>query len=91
MYVKLALQSRAPQHGLGRHHPKAAAGHGRIALLLVAPKNGGITTGVGSGNGRKRPGRGPREQRPRRGRQQGRRAFREDRVVARRTKDHTDF
>ncbi|MCK6407427.1 MAG: hypothetical protein L6Q60_15625, partial [Rhodocyclaceae bacterium] len=41
--LALALQSRTPQYGLGRYHPKAAAGHGRIALLLAAPKNGGIT------------------------------------------------
>ncbi|MFN3876703.1 MAG: hypothetical protein ACK4L7_12445, partial [Flavobacteriales bacterium] len=37
------LQPRAPEHGLGRHHPKTAAGHGRIALLLGALDFGGIT------------------------------------------------
>src|SRR5690606_36474510 len=42
--VDVVLQSRTPKHGIGRHHPKTAAGHGRIAFLLLAiAKNGGIT------------------------------------------------
>src|SRR5690606_40751702 len=36
--------SDLPKYGLGRHHPKTAAGHGRVAFLLLAiAKNGGIT------------------------------------------------
>jgi threonyl-tRNA synthetase len=35
---------RAPKHGLGRHHPKAASGHGRLNLLLNPMLFGGITT-----------------------------------------------
>src|SRR5690606_1945246 len=43
--VDVVLQSRTSKHGIGRHHPKTAAGHGRIAFLLLAiAKNGGITT-----------------------------------------------
>ena len=41
--VDVRLQSRPPKHGLGRHHAKTAAGHGRVALLLIAPNSGGIT------------------------------------------------
>lgn len=42
--MDVALQPRAPEHGLGRIHPKTAAGHGCIALLLLSTvKNGGIT------------------------------------------------
>src|SRR5690606_3900941 len=42
--VDVVLQSRTSKHGIGRHHPKTAAGHGRIAFLLLAiAKNGGIT------------------------------------------------
>ncbi|MBN4658869.1 hypothetical protein H4F44_24045, partial [Escherichia coli] len=44
--MDVALQPRAPEHGLGRHHPKTAAGHGRIALLLGALDFGGITGAV---------------------------------------------
>src|SRR5690606_28725106 len=44
--MDVVLQSRTPKHGTGRHHPKTAAGHGRIAFLLLAiAKNGGITQG----------------------------------------------
>ena len=39
----MALQSRTPEHGLGRYHPQSAAGHGRLTLLQAAVKNGGIT------------------------------------------------
>ena len=36
-----------PPHGLGRHYPKAAIGHGCVTvLLLVAVEIGGITTSV---------------------------------------------
>jgi hypothetical protein len=42
--MDVVLQSRTPKYGLGRHHPKTAAGHGRIAFLLPAiAKNEGIT------------------------------------------------
>ncbi|QHS11419.1 aminopeptidase [Sinimarinibacterium sp. NLF-5-8] len=42
--VDVVLQSRTPKYGLGRHYPKTAAGHGRVAcLLLVIAKKGGIT------------------------------------------------
>src|SRR5690606_7004002 len=42
--MDMVLQSRTPKYGLGRHHPKTAAGHGRVAFLLLAiAKNGGIT------------------------------------------------
>jgi spore maturation protein CgeB len=37
-----ALQSRTPEHGLARHDPKSAAGHGRLTLFQAAIKNGGI-------------------------------------------------
>ena len=36
-----------PEHGLERHHPQSAAGHGRVTLLQTAVKNGGITLGIG--------------------------------------------
>jgi len=41
--MDVVLQSRTPEHGLGRHHPETAAGHGRVDLLLTATENGGIT------------------------------------------------
>src|SRR5690606_33938256 len=42
--MDVVLQSRTPKYGIGRIHPKTAAGHGRIALLLLSTvKNGGIT------------------------------------------------
>jgi hypothetical protein len=39
----VALQSRTPKYGLGRHYPESAAGHCRLTLLQTAVKNGGIT------------------------------------------------
>jgi hypothetical protein len=42
--VDVEIQSRPPQYGLGRHHPKAATGHGCITvLLLTSVEIGGIT------------------------------------------------
>src|SRR5690606_23317967 len=42
--MDVVLQSRTSKYGIGRIHPKTAAGHGRIALLLLSTvKNGGIT------------------------------------------------
>ena len=42
--VDVEIQSRPPKHGLGRHHPQAATGHGCITVLLLASvQNGGIT------------------------------------------------
>jgi len=41
--VDVELQSRAPKHGIGWHHAKTTAGHGRIDLLIKSPQNGGIT------------------------------------------------
>ena len=43
--MDVQLQSPPPTYGLGRLHSKTAVGHGRIVLLLAAPKNGGITVG----------------------------------------------
>jgi hypothetical protein len=37
------VQQRTPKHRLGRHHPQAAAGHGRLNLLLNPMLFGGIT------------------------------------------------
>ena len=42
-YTKVKIGKSKPKHGLGRHHAKTAAGHGRVALLLIAPNSGGIT------------------------------------------------
>src|SRR5690606_12829404 len=43
--LDVVLQSRAPKYGIGRNHPKTAAGHGCIALLLLGTvKNGVITS-----------------------------------------------
>ena len=40
----MVLQSRPPEYGPGRFHPKAASGHGCITVLLLASvKIGGIT------------------------------------------------
>jgi hypothetical protein len=39
----VALQSRTPKYGLGRHYPESAVGHRRLTLLQTAVKNGGIT------------------------------------------------
>lgn len=45
--MDVVLQSRTPKYGIGRIHPKTAAGHGCIALLLLGTvKNGGITVGL---------------------------------------------
>jgi hypothetical protein len=45
--VDVEIQSRPPQYGLGRHHPKAATGHGCITvLLLTSVEIGGITAGI---------------------------------------------
>src|SRR5690606_596865 len=42
--MDVVLQSRTSKYGIGRIHPKTAAGHGCIALLLLSTvKNGGIT------------------------------------------------
>ena len=42
--VDVVLQSRPPQHGPGRFHPKAAFGQGCITVLLLSPVEiGGIT------------------------------------------------
>src|SRR5690554_6512334 len=42
--MDVVLQSRTPKYGIWRIHPKTAAGHGCIALLLLGTvKNGGIT------------------------------------------------
>src|SRR5690625_5136993 len=43
--LDVVLQLRRPKYGIGRNHPKTAARHGCIALLLLSTvKNGGITT-----------------------------------------------
>ena len=47
--MDVALQSRTPEHGLGRQHPQSAAGHGRVTLLQASVKNGGITVGFRAG------------------------------------------
>ncbi|MFA5941494.1 MAG: hypothetical protein WC809_19265, partial [Sinimarinibacterium sp.] len=39
----LDVQQRTPEHGARRHHAHSETGHGRIAPLLAAAKNGGIT------------------------------------------------
>jgi len=39
--MDVVLQSRTPDHGLGRYYPETAAGHGRVDLLLTTTKNGG--------------------------------------------------
>src|SRR5690606_11798649 len=45
--MDVVLQSRTSKYGIGRIHPKTAAGHGCIALLLLSTvKNGGITVGI---------------------------------------------
>jgi len=41
----IRLQSLPPENGLGRFHLEAAAGHGRMTLLLNPTKNGEITLG----------------------------------------------
>src|SRR5690606_7877121 len=42
--MDVVLQSRTSKYGIGRIHPKTAAGHGCITLLLLSTvKNGGIT------------------------------------------------
>src|SRR5690606_19621499 len=45
--MDVVLQSLTPKYGIGRTHPKTAARHGCIAMLLLSPvKNGGITSGL---------------------------------------------
>ena len=51
----MALQSRTPKYGLGRHYPESAVGHRRLTLLQTAVKNGGITGKVIDGTGGKPP------------------------------------
>jgi len=42
--MDVVLQSRPPEYGPGRFHPKAASGHGCITVLLLGPVEiGGIT------------------------------------------------
>ena len=42
--MDVVLQSRPPEYGLGRFHPKAASGHGCITVLLLGSVEiGGIT------------------------------------------------
>ena len=41
----MVLQSRPPEYGPGRFHPKAASGHGCITVLLLGSVEiGGITS-----------------------------------------------
>src|SRR5690606_33786589 len=42
--LDVVLQSRAPKYGIGRNHPKTAAGHGCIALLLLGTVKNGVIT-----------------------------------------------
>jgi hypothetical protein len=42
--MDVVLQSRPPEYGSGRFHPKAASGQGCITVLLLGPvEYGGIT------------------------------------------------
>jgi hypothetical protein len=42
--MDVVLQSRPPEYGPGRFHPKAASGQGCITVLLLGPVEiGGIT------------------------------------------------
>jgi hypothetical protein len=42
--LDVVLQSRPPEYGPGRFHPKAASGQGCITVLLLRPVEiGGIT------------------------------------------------
>jgi hypothetical protein len=42
--LDVVLQSRPPEYGPGRFHPKAASGQGCITVLLLGPVEiGGIT------------------------------------------------
>ena len=42
--MDVVLQSRPPEYGSGRFHPKAASGQGCITVLLLGPVEiGGIT------------------------------------------------
>ena len=42
--MDVVLQSRPPEYGPGRFHPKAASGHGCITRLLLGPVEIGVIT-----------------------------------------------